>query len=113
MQLQRLLQILMWRPRMHEVLIRPLITEKMTNISAAQQGKYGFVVSTKANKIQIAKAVEHKFNVHVVEVKTITHHGKTKTQFRKSGRFTGKTPGFKKAIITLKEGETIELFEQV
>lgn len=97
---------------MHEILIKPLITEKMTNLSA-DTGKYGFVVSLKSNKIEIAKAVEKKFNVHVVSVRTINHPGKTKTQFRKSGRFTGKTPRFKKAIITLKEGEKIELFEQV
>ena len=97
---------------MHETLIRPLITEKMTNLNT-DQGKYGFLVNPKANKIEIAKAIEKKFNVHVVDVRTINHPGKTKTQFRKSGRFTGKTPGFKKAIITLKEGETLELFEQV
>jgi large subunit ribosomal protein L23 len=97
---------------MHQILISPLITEKMTNITA-DNGKYGFLVNPKANKIQIAKAVEKKFNVHVTDVKTINHHGKTKTQFRKSGRFTGKTAKFKKAIITLKEGEKIELFEAV
>ncbi len=97
---------------MHEILIKPLITEKMTNLSA-DTGKYGFIVNTQSNKIEIAKAVEKKFNVHVVSVRTINHPGKTKTQFRKSGRFTGKTPKFKKAIITLKEGEKIELFEQV
>ena len=66
-----------------------------------------------ANKIEIAKAIEKKFNVHVTSVRTINHPGKIKTQFRKSGRFTGKTPSFKKAIVTLKEGETIELFEEV
>ena len=49
----------------------------------------------------------------MVDVKTINHHGKTKTQFRKSGRFEGRTPKYKKAIVTLKEGETIELIEQV
>jgi large subunit ribosomal protein L23 len=97
---------------MHQILISPLITEKMTNISA-DSGKYGFLVNPKANKIQIAKAIEEKFNVHVVDVKTISHPGKMKTQFRKSGRFTGKTAKFKKAIVTLKEGETIELFEEV
>lgn len=97
---------------MHNILIRPLITEKMTNINAAT-GKFGFIVDHKANKIEIAKAVEIKFNVHVVDVKTINHPGKTKTQFRKSGRFVGRTAKFKKAIVTLKEGETIELFEQV
>ena len=97
---------------MHQILIRPLITEKMTN-SSAEKGKFGFVVNPKANKIQIAEAIEKKFNVHVISVKTINHSGKTKTQFRKSGRFTGKTSGYKKAIVTLKEGESIELFEEV
>jgi large subunit ribosomal protein L23 len=97
---------------MHQILISPLVTEKMTNISA-DSGKYGFLVNPKANKIQIAKAIEQKFNVHVIDVKTINHPGKMKTQFRKSGRFTGKTAKFKKAIITLKEGEKIELFEEV
>ena len=97
---------------MHQILIRPLITEKMTNLST-EKGVYGFIVNPKANKIQIAKAIEEKFNVHVVSVKTFNHSGKTKTQFRKSGRFTGKTSGFKKAIVKLKEGESIELFEEV
>jgi large subunit ribosomal protein L23 len=97
---------------MHQILISPLITEKMTNISA-DQGKYGFIVNPNANKIQIAKAIEQKFNVHVTDVKTIKYNGKIKTQFRKSGRFTGKTSGYKKAIVTLKEGESIELFEEV
>lgn len=97
---------------MHQILISPLVTEKMTNITA-DKGKYGFLVNPKANKIQIAKAIEEKFNVHVTEVKTINHPGKTKTQFRKKGRFTGKTAKYKKAIITLKEGEKIELFEAV
>ena len=97
---------------MHNILIRPLITEKMTNLNAAQ-GKYGFVVNHKSNKIEIAKAIEKKFDVHVVDIKTINHPGKTKTQFRKSGKFVGRTSKYKKAIVTLKEGETIELFEQV
>jgi len=98
---------------MHNILIRPLITEKMTNISADQAGKYGFVVNPKSNKLEIARAIEQKFNVHVISVRTLNYSGKTKTQFRKSGRFVGKTSKFKKAIVTLKEGETIELFEQV
>ncbi len=97
---------------MHNTLISPLITEKMTNLTA-DQGKYGFLVNPKANKIEIAKAIEQKFSVHVVEIRTINHPGKQKTQFRKSGRFVGRTPKFKKAIVTLKEGESIEIFEQV
>ena len=97
---------------MKEILIKPLITEKMTNLTA-DTGKYGFLVNTNSNKVEIAKAIEKKFNVHVLKVRTISHEGKTKTQFRKSGRFVGKTARFKKAIVTLKKGETIELFEQV
>ncbi|HUX93387.1 MAG TPA: 50S ribosomal protein L23 [Ignavibacteriaceae bacterium] len=97
---------------MQDVLISPMITEKMTNL-AADKGKYGFLVSPSANKIEIAKAIEKRFEVHVVNVRTINHPGKIKTQFRKSGKFTGRTSKFKKAIITLKEGEKIELFEQV
>ena len=98
---------------MNQILVRPLITEKMTNISADQPGKYGFLVNPRANKIEIKKAIEKKFDVHVVDVRTINHAGKTKSQFRKSGKFEGKTARFKKAIVKLKEGEKIELFEQV
>ena len=97
---------------MHQVLIRPLITEKMSDLTADHR-QYGFIVNRKANKIEIAKSIETKFNVHVETVKTITREGKTKTQFRKSGRFSGKSSGFKKAIVTLREGETIDLFEEV
>lgn len=97
----------------HDVLISPLITEKMTNISSSDETKYGFLVNPKANKIEIAKAIEKKFNVHVESIRTINHKGKKKTQFRKSGRFVGNTAKFKKAIITLKKGDKIELFEQV
>ena len=97
---------------MHQILIRPLITEKMSNLTA-DQNKYGFLVIPKANKIEIAKAIENKFNVHVTDIRTVNHPGKTKTQFRKSGRFTGKTAKFKKAIVSLREGEKIDLFEEV
>jgi len=97
---------------MHQILIRPLITEKMSNLTA-DQNKYGFLVIPHANKIEIAKAVQDKFNVHVVDIRTVNHPGKTKTQFRKGGRFTGKTARYKKAIVTLREGETIDLFEEV
>jgi large subunit ribosomal protein L23 len=97
---------------MHQILIRPLITEKMSNLTA-DHNQFGFLVIPKANKIEIAKAVEDKFNVHVVDIRTVNHPGKTKTQFRKSGRFTGKTAKYKKAIVTLREGESIDLFEEV
>ena len=95
---------------MRNVLIRPLITEKMTEISETSPSKYGFVVDYNANKIEIAKALKAKFNVDVVDVNTMKYKGKTKTQFTRKGRFSGKTPRFKKAIVQLKEGQTIDLF---
>lgn len=97
---------------MHNILIKPLVTEKMTDLME-RENKYGFVVDYDSNKIEIAKAVEQKFDVEVIAVNTIKYKGKTKTQFTRKGRFTGKTPRFKKAIITLKEGETLDLFEEV
>lgn len=97
---------------MHNVVIRPLITEKMTELSE-KNNQYGFIVDVKANKVEIAKAIEKKFEVNVVKVSTIRRKGKMKTQFTKKGRFSGKTPEIKKAIVTLKEGQTIDLFEEV
>lgn len=97
---------------MENILIRPLITEKMTEITE-KESKYGFIVSVNANKIEIAKAIKEKFNVDVVTVNTIRYKGKTRTQFTRRGRFTGKTPKYKKAIITLKEGQSIDLFGEV
>lgn len=97
---------------MRNVLVRPLITEKMNDLSESQ-GHYGFVVDVNANKIEIAKAIKVKFDVDVVSVNTIKMKGKTKSQFTKKGRFEGKTPTFKKAIVTLKEGQSIDLFGEV
>ncbi len=93
---------------MRKILIRPLITEKMTDITE-RENKYGFIVDINANKIEIAKAVKEKFQVDVIAVNTIRRKGKTRTQFTRKGRFTGKTPRVKKAIVTLKEGQTIDL----
>ncbi|NOX66058.1 MAG: 50S ribosomal protein L23 [Chlorobi bacterium] len=97
---------------MHNILIRPLVTEKMTELMESEN-KYGFIVNYNTNKIEIAKAIEKKFEVNVVAVNTIRYKGKTKTQFTRKGRFTGKTPRFKKAIITIKEGQTLDLFEEI
>jgi large subunit ribosomal protein L23 len=97
---------------MHQILIRPLITEKMSDLTA-EKSQYGFLVNPKANKIEIARAIEEKFSVHVINVKTVNHPGKMKTQFRKSGRFSGRTASFKKAVVKLREGEKIDLFEEV
>jgi large subunit ribosomal protein L23 len=97
---------------MRNILVRPLITEKLTDLVEANN-QVGFVVAYDANKIEIAKAVADKFEVDVVSVNTMKYKGKVKTQFTKKGRFVGRTPRFKKAIVTLKEGQTIDLIGEV
>ena len=97
---------------MNNILIKPIVTEKMTAIME-RENKYGFIVDHNSNKIEIAKAIKNRFDVDVVAVNTIKYKGKTKTQATKKGRFTGKTAQFKKAIITLKEGQKLDLFEEV
>ncbi len=94
---------------MKEILVRPLVTEKMTALQDAHN-QYAFEVSTRANKIEIAYAVQKKFNVSVVSVRTISLKGKSKTQLNKRGRFQGETSSWKKAIVTLKKGEKIDFF---
>ncbi len=93
------------------IIYRPIVTEKMTNLQ--EKGIYAFEVDPKANKIEIARAVEKRFNVTVTNVRTMMYKGKTKTQMTRKGRFVGTTSHFKKAVITLKEGEKIELFANV
>ena len=88
-----------------EIIIRPLITEKSTTLMA--EGKYIFEVAKAANKIEIAKAVSEIFKVKVADVNTINVEGKKK----RMGRFVGKRSDFKKAIVKLAAGETIEFFE--
>ena len=89
------------------ILYRPLVTEKVTRNQ--DKGLYAFEVDSRANKIDIARAVEKKFNVTVKNVRTINYKGKTKSQMTKRGKFTGKTSHFKKAIVTLKQGDKISL----
>lgn len=93
------------------ILLRPIVTEKMTELESKHQ--YAFEVERNANKIEIQKAIEKKFNVTVLSVRTINYKGKQKTQMTRRGRFTGKTSQWKKAIVTLKEGDKIEFFENI
>jgi large subunit ribosomal protein L23 len=90
-----------------QVIQKPIITEKA---NALREGnKYVFRVDRKANKIQIRRAVEVIFNVHVVSVRTVSVPGKPKRQ----GMFPGRIPGWKKAYVTLRAGESIEAVENV
>jgi large subunit ribosomal protein L23 len=96
---------------MNGILKRPLVTEKITEMQG--KGVYGFEVEKDANKISIAKAVAKKFNVTVMSVRTATHKGKSKSQMTRRGRFAGRTSSWKKAYVRLKEGDKIELFQNV
>ncbi len=87
------------------IIIKPIITEKST--AMGEDSRYVFKVKKDANKVEIAKAVEALFKVTVVSVNTITVPGKLKRQ----GRSQGLTPEWKKAIVTLKDGDRISLFE--
>ncbi len=88
------------------IIRRPLVTEKMTRLQE-QLNQYAFEVDPKANKIEIKAAVESRFKVRVTKVNTSNVQGKVK----RLGRFSGRKPNWKKAIVTLAEGEKIELFE--
>ena len=87
-----------------DILIRPLVTEHSTDLM--QDGKFVFVVDRRANKIQIADAVEEIFKVNVLAVNTINVKGKTKRR----GPTVGRTDAYKKAIVKLEAGQTIEFF---
>jgi large subunit ribosomal protein L23 len=89
------------------ILERPIISEKAMDM--AHQAKYVFRVAKAANKIEIARAVEQRFNVAVVDVNTMNVRGKP----RRVGRNSGHTPAWKKAIVTLKKGQTIQVIQGV
>ena len=91
------------------VIIKPLVTEKMTNITE-KQNKFGFVVRPDANKIEIKKEVEALYNVTVTDVNTCRYAGKKKSRYTKSGLIKGRTNAFKKAIVTLAEGDAIDFY---
>jgi len=91
-----------------KIILKPLVTEKSTDLRV-KEDKYAFEVDLKANKPEIKKAIEELFKVNVVGVHTMIVHGKVK----KMGRFEGKRPNWKKAIVSLKKGEKIEFFETV
>jgi large subunit ribosomal protein L23 len=86
----------------------PLVSEKSTSMRI-NENKYVFKVDKKANKLEIKRAIEELFKVEVEDVATMMMHGKPK----RLGRFEGRRPDWKKAIVRLKKGETIELFETV
>ena len=95
------------------IIIKPIVTEKQTAITEKMDNRYGFRVSPDANKLEIKKAVEELYNVNVVSVNTMNYSGKRKSRYTKSGIINGKQSAFKKAIVTLKEGQTIDFFSNI
>jgi large subunit ribosomal protein L23 len=91
-----------------EILVKPLVTEK-SHQQLDQHGAYSFVVANDANKVEIAGAIEKQFNVKVKAVRTMRYAGKEK----RMGKFMGRKAAWKKAVVTLVEGDSIEIFEGV
>ena len=95
-----------------EIIIKPIITEKMTELGE-KLNRYGFVVDRKANKLEIKQAIEQLYGVQVLAVNTSNKSGKLKARGTKSGILYGRTSAFKKAIVTLAEGETIDFYSNI
>ncbi len=93
------------------ILKRPIITEKTQELNA--KNKYTFEVTREANKISIASAIEKMYGVTVESVNTITQYGKKKSRMTKTKVSTGKTSTYKKAIVSLKEGEMIDFYAEL
>jgi large subunit ribosomal protein L23 len=93
-------------------LIKPVISEKMSALSD-KLNNYAFVVDKKANKIEIAKAVEDMYGVTVNDVRTLNVPAKKKSRFTKSGLVTGRKSGYKKAIVTITEGQEIDFYSEI
>lgn len=93
-------------------IVKPLVTEKVTDLTE-KHNVFCFVVRPEANKLQIQNEVEALYNVKVVSVNTVNYVGKNKSRYTKAGLLRGKTNAFKKAYVTLKEGESIDFFSNI
>jgi len=97
---------------MMDILLKPIVTEKMT-AQGEKLNRFGFVVDKRANRIQIKKAVEDMYGVTVESVNTMIYAGKNKSRFTRTGVIQGRTSSFKKAIVTLAEGDTIDFYSNI
>ena len=94
------------------VILKPIITEKMTQLGE-KLNRYGFMVDRRANKLQIMQAIKDLYGVDVASVNTMIFSGKNKSRFTKSGVISGRTNTYKKAIVTLAKGETIDFYSNI
>ena len=94
-------------------IIKPLVTEKQSKITEKNASRQGFIVRPEANKLQIKKEVEALYNVTVVEVNTLRYAGKRSSRYTKAGLIKGQKNAFKKAIVTVKDGDTIDFYSNI
>ena len=95
-----------------DILIKPIVTEKMTALGE-KLNRYSFIVDKRANKLQIKKSIETMYGVKVEAVNTMKYGGKLKARYTRSGIQRGKTASFKKAVVTLADGETIDFYSNI
>jgi large subunit ribosomal protein L23 len=98
--------------KLTDILVKPILTEK-ANAQQEKLKRYTFKVGRKANKLEIKKAVEEFYGVSVVDVNTVVVPGKNKTRFTKAGFIKGVKPSYKKAYVTVAEGDTIDLYSNI
>ncbi len=94
------------------IILKPIITEKMTQ-KGETLNQFGFIVDKSANKLQIKNEVKDLYGVQILSVNTMNYAGKSKSRFTKTGVISGKTRSYKKAVVTLAEGETIDFFSNI
>lgn len=94
------------------IIVKPIVTEKMTALTE-KLNRYGFRVQPSANKIQIAQAIQEMYNVTVLDVNTMNYRGKNKSRYTKGGMVKGSQAAFKKAIVTLKDGDVIDFYSNI
>ena len=95
-----------------EILKRPILSEKLTD-AGEKLNTFGFIVDTRANKVEIKKAVEQMYSVSVDSVRTINYSGKLKSRHTKAGFIQGRANKFKKAYVKLAEGDTIDFYSNI
>jgi len=98
--------------RLAEVLVKPILTEK-ANAQQDKLRRYAFKVARKANKLEIKKAIQEFYGVTVTDVNTSVVPGKNKTRYTKAGFVKGQKPAFKKAMVTVAEGENLDIYGSI
>ena len=94
-------------------IVKPLVTEKMNQITEKKSNRYGFIVRPEADKIEIKKEVEKLYNVTVKDVNSMRYAGKRSSRYTRAGLIRGQKNAYKKAIVTLNEGETIDFYSNI